>query len=39
VAEKLVNALARGEWRVSIRHRELERRAQAGPQKKRGSAQ
>jgi len=38
-AEKLVNALARGEWRVSIRHRELERRAQAGPQIKRGSAQ
>lgn len=39
VAEKLVNALARGEWRVSIRHREMERRAQAGPQAKRGSAQ
>ncbi len=39
VAEKLVNALARGGWRVSIRHREMERRAQAGPQTKRGSAQ
>ena len=39
VAEKLVNALARGEWQVSIRHREMERQAQAGPQTKRGGAQ
>ncbi len=39
VAEKLVNALARGGWRVSIRHREMERRAQAGSQIKWGSAQ
>lgn len=39
VAEKLVNALARGEWQVSIRHREMERQAQAGLQTKRGSAQ
>lgn len=39
VAEKLVNALARGGWRVSIRHREMERRAQTGPQTKRGNAQ
>lgn len=38
VAEKLVNALARGEWRVSIRHREMERRAQAGAHKLRGDA-
>lgn len=36
VAEKLVNALARSEWRVSIRHREMERKAQAGPELKRG---
>ncbi len=39
VAEKLVNALARSEWRVSIRHREMERRAQVGPQSERGGAQ
>lgn len=39
VAEKLVNTLARGAWRVSIRHREMERRAQAGPQIERGGAQ
>ena len=39
VAEKLVNALARSGWQVSIRHREMERRAQAGPTTKRGDAQ
>ena len=27
MAEKLANALARGPWRVSKRHRELERKA------------
>lgn len=37
VAEKLVNALARDAWQVSIRHRELERKAQAGPAKNRGN--
>ncbi len=31
VAEKLANALADAGWRVSKRHRELERRAQGGP--------
>lgn len=31
VAEKLVNTLARDAWQVSIRHRELERRALTGP--------
>ncbi len=36
VAEKLVNALARNGWQVSIRHREMERMALAGPITKRG---
>lgn len=36
VAEKLVNALAHSGWQVSIRHREMERRGQAGPAKTRG---
>ncbi|WP_456388306.1 RNase adapter RapZ [Profundibacter sp.] len=39
VAEKLVNALAHNGWQVSIRHREMERRAQAGPATKRGDAE
>lgn len=39
VVEKLVNALARSGWQVSIRHREMERRAQAGPATKRGDAE
>lgn len=36
VAEKLVKGLAHTGWQVSIRHREMERKAQAGPEIKRG---
>lgn len=36
VAEKLVNALAHSGWQVSIRHREMERKALTGPAIKRG---
>jgi len=36
VAEKLVNALAQAGWQVSIRHREMERRALAESATKRG---
>lgn len=39
VAEKLVNALARSKWQVSIRHREMERRTQTGSATKRGDAE
>lgn len=38
VAEKLTNALADAGWRVSKRHRELERRGRATPGKGSGSA-
>jgi len=36
VAEKLVNALAQDGWQVSIRHREMERKARNGPASSRG---
>lgn len=36
VAEKLVNALAQDGWQVSIRHREMERKAQNGSASSRG---
>ena len=36
VAEKLVNALAQDGWRVSIRHREMERKARNGSASSRG---
>ncbi|MFV2054013.1 RNase adapter RapZ [Aliiroseovarius sp. YM-037] len=37
VAERLAEALAKSGWQVSIRHRELERRAQVAPEGKRGN--
>jgi len=36
VAEKLVNTLAQSGWRVSIRHREMERRTHSESTAKRG---